>query len=174
MRRTKIFIIPLLLLFTTVAFAQKGSYTVDQESNWQDRIYYGGGFGLSGGSWGTSIRLSPIVGYMISDRLSGGIGITYEYYKWNDFSDNRWGGQVFMRMNVIKQFFIYGSYQFINYSTGPTLEGPRDTVARLPLGIGLSQPIGNRSSINFLAAYDVLWDEQVYQSPWVFSVFFSL
>ncbi|RLD23884.1 MAG: hypothetical protein DRI71_04175 [Bacteroidetes bacterium] len=174
--KIRYFIIPLFLLFTTVAFAQKGEYVVDQESNWQDRIYFGGGMGLSGGSGYTMISLSPIVGYMISNRLSGGVGITYQYYKSGDFSDNRYGGQLFMRMNVIKQIFAYGSYEFINYSTGFTLDGPRETVARLPLGIGMSQPLGNRSSINFLAAYDVLWDDQlrVYNSPWVFSVFFSL
>lgn len=174
MRKIRYFIIPLFILLSTIAFAQKGEYAIDQESNWQDRIYFGGGFGLSGGSNYAMIRVSPMVGYMISNRLSGGLGITYEYYKSGDFSDNRWGGQVFMRMNVIKQIFIYGSYQFINYSTGFTLDGPRATADRLPLGLGISQPIGNRSSINFLAAYDVIHDENVYASPWVFSVFFSL
>jgi hypothetical protein len=172
MTKIKYFILP-LLLFATVAFAQKGETVIEKESNWQDRIYFGGGAGLSGGSGYTMISLSPIVGYMISNRLSGGVGITYQYYKSGDFSDNRWGGQVFMRMNVIKQLFLYGSYQFINYSTFP-FDGPRATTARLPLGVGLSQPIGKRSSINFLAAYDVIHDETAYASPWVFSVFFSL
>jgi hypothetical protein len=176
MSKIRYFIIPIFLLFTTIAFAQKGELAIDKESNWQDRIYFGGGMGLSGGSGYTMISLSPIVGYMISDRLSGGIGATYQYYKFDDFSDNRWGGQVFLRMNVINPIFLYGSYEFINYSTGPTLDGPRETVSRLPLGVGISQPIGRRSSINMIAAYDVLWDDQlrVYNSPWVFSVFFSL
>lgn len=174
MSKIKYFIIPLFLLLATVVFAQKGELAIDNESNWQDRIYFGGGMGLSGGSGYTMISLSPIVGYMINSRLSGGVGVTYQYYKFDDFSDNRWGGQVFLRMNVIRQIFLYGSYEFINYSTGFTFDGPRATVSRLPLGVGISQPIGNRSSINMIAAYDVLWDSNVYASPWVFSVFFSL
>ena len=178
MSKIRYFIIPIFLLFATIALAQKGELAIDNESNWQDRIYYGGGMGLSGGSGFTMISISPIVGYMISSRLSGGIGATYQYYKSGDFSDNRWGGQVFMRMNVINPIFLYGSYEFINYTTFNSngFEGPRDTVSRLPLGVGISQSIGNRSSINMIAAYDVLWDEQlrVYNSPWVFSVFFSL
>jgi len=164
------------MLLSTVAFGQMGTSTIDSNSGWQDRLYFGGGMGLSGGSGYTMVSLSPIVGYMINNRLSGGIGVTYQYYKSGDFSDNRYGGQLFMRMNLIKQIFLYGSYEFINYSTGFTLDGPRETVARLPLGLGMSQPIGNRSSINFIAAYDVIWDDQLraYNSPWVFSVYFSL
>jgi hypothetical protein len=174
MSKIRYFIIPIFLLFATVAFAQKGELAIDNESNWQDRIYFGGGMGLSGGSGYTMISLSPIVGYMISNRLSGGIGVTYQYYKSGDFSDNRYGGQVFLRMNVISPIFLYGSYEFINYATGFTLDGPRATASRLPLGVGISQPIGRRSSINMIAAYDVIHDPNVYASPWVFSVFFSL
>ena len=180
MMKIKYFIIPLFLLFATVAFAQKGEYIVDQESNWQDRIYFGGGFGLSGGSWGTSISLSPIVGYMVSNRVSVGMGVTYQYYKYQngiyDYTDNRWGMQFFGRINLFKQIFAYGEYSFLNYSYfGDTND--RRTASRLPLGLGLSQPIGPRSALNLVAAYDVLYDSQnqsVYGSPWVFLIYFSL
>ncbi len=170
--------INILLFFLTLlsvsALAQKGETEIHSKSNWQDRIYFGGGFGLSGGSGGGMISLSPLVGYMLTSRLSGGIGATYQYYKFNQFDDHRYGGNIFLRMNAFRQMFLYGSYEFFNYSTGYNLEGPRRTVTRMPLGIGLSQPVGPRSSINFIAAYDVLWDETAYASPWVFSVFFSL
>ncbi len=166
-----------VLLISSVAFAQKGDYVIDKDGNWQDRIYFGGGFGLSGGSNYGYISVSPIVGYMITSRLSGGVGVTYQYVKSGDFDDNWYGGQLFLRMNVFKQIFLYSSYEFINYSPSfGAFENDRRTVARLPLGAGLSQPIGRRSSINFLAAYDVLYDEQLgaYNSPWIFSVFFSI
>jgi len=166
------------LLLSTVAFGQMGTRTIDENSDWKDRLYFGGGLGLSAGSGYTMISVSPIVGYMITNRLSGGIGVTYQYYKSGDFTDNRYGGQLFMRVNVIKQIFAYGSYEFMNYGTYTITgdEGPRNTVSRLPLGLGLSQPIGNRSSVNFLAAYDVLYDDQLgaYNSPWIFTVYFSL
>ena len=167
------------MIASGAAMAQKGSFQPDSNSGWQDRLYFGGGFGLSGGSWGTSIRLSPIVGYMITSRVSAGVGATYEYYKYNnyygsDFSDNRWGGMLFTRVNLIKQIFAYGEYSFMNYTFNPSTE-ERRTIDRLPLGLGLSQPIGNRSSINFLAAYDMLYDlDGPYGSPWVFTVYFSL
>ena len=180
MSKTKYIFIPLFLLFATVAFAQKGGYTVDKESNWQDRMYFGGGFGLSGGSWGTSISLSPIVGYMVSNRVSVGIGATYQYYKYQngiyDYTDNRWGMQFFGRVNLIKQIFAYAEYSFLNYSYyGDTND--RRVANRLPLGLGISQPLGPRSALNLVAAYDVLYDSQdqsAYASPWVFTIYFSL
>jgi len=161
-----------------VTFAQKGDYVHDKGSNWTDKLYFGGGFGLSGDANTAFISLSPIVGYMITNRLSAGVGVTYQYVKSGDFDDNRYGGQLFLRMNLFKGIFLYSSYEFINYATGPTLEGPRNTATRLPLGAGLSQPIGKRSSINFLAAYDVLYNQtdplRAYSSPWIFSIFFSI
>jgi hypothetical protein len=180
MKIKHIIIIPLFLLFTTVAFAQKGEYTIEKESNWQDRIYFGGGFGLSGGSWGTSISLSPIVGYMVSNRVSVGIGATYQYYKYQnglyDYTDNRWGMQFFGRVNLIKQIFAYAEYSFLNYSYYGD-SNDRRVANRLPLGLGISQPIGPRSALNLVAAYDVLYDSQdqsAYASPWVFTIYFSL
>ena len=177
MNKTKILLLAGLLLFSGASFAQKGSFTPDQNSNWQDRLYFGGGFGLSGGSWGGSIRLSPLVGYMLTSRVSAGVGVTYEYYWNNSFTpeleDSRYGGMVFTRVNLFRNIFAYADYQFINLQYSAFSE-ERRTIDRMPLGLGLSQPLGNRSSVNFLAAYDVLWDETAYRSPWLFTVFFSI
>lgn len=177
MIKLKLSITFIVLLFASVVFAQKGDYVHDKSGDWKERIYFGGGFGLSGGSNSAYISLSPIVGYMITQRLSGGVGVTYQYVKSGDFDDNRYGGQLFLRMNLFKGIFLYSSYEFINLSPSlGTVENDRRTYKRLPLGAGLSQPIGKRSSINFLAAYDVIWDEteRAYNSPWIFSVFFSI
>ena len=141
------------------------------------RVPFGGGFGLGGGPWGGSIRLAPIVGYMFTSKFSAGVGVNYEYY-WNNsftprFDDNRFGGMVFARQNLFRNIFLYADYQFVNLTYNYFTE-ERRTIDRLPVGLGLSQPIGQRSSVNFIAAYDVLWDETAYPSPWVFSLFFAL
>ena len=179
MNRIKILILSGFLVISGATMAQRGEYVPDQNSNWQDKLYYGGGFGLSGGSWGGSIRLSPVIGYMITNRVSAGVGVTYEYYKYNnyygqDFEDHRYGGMLFTRVNLFKQIFAYAEYSFMNYTYNPSTE-ERRSIDRMPLGLGLSQPLGKRSSVNFIAAYDVLYENAgPYASPWVFSVFFSL
>ena len=177
MNKIKVILLAGTLFVSGAVLAQQGDFVPDKNSNWQDRIYFGGGFGLSGGSWGGSVRLSPIVGYMLTSRVSAGVGVTYEYY-WDNrvnpkFEDNRYGGMVFTRVNLIKNIFAYADYQFINLTVNFASE-ERQTIDRMPIGLGLSQPIGNRSSINFLAAYDVLYDQTFYASPWVFTIFFSL
>jgi len=177
MNRIRTILLVGLLIVSGTSYAQKGDFTPDKNSNWQDRIYFGGGFGLGGGTWGGSIRLSPMVGYMLTSKLSAGVGINYEYY-WNNsytprLEDNRYGGLIFTRLNLFRNIFAYADYQFINLKYNYFTE-ERRTIDRLPVGLGLSQPIGQRSSINFIAAYDLLWDETAYASPWVFSVFFSL
>lgn len=177
MRKVGIFIA--IIAFASInAFAQKGDYVIDDNSNFTDRIYFGGGMGLSGGTWGTSISLSPIVGYMVSNRLSVGVGATYQYYKYKDnffdYQDNRYGGSLFARMNLVKQFFAYGEYSFLNYSVNGDTNNRR-TAYRLPMGLGFSQSIGPRSSFNMIAAYDLLYEiNGPYGSPWVFSFYFAL
>jgi hypothetical protein len=178
MNRIKILIISGLLLISGAGFAQKGDFVPDKSSGWQDRLYFGGGLGGSLGSWGGSIRLSPIVGYMLTSKVSVGVGVSYEYYRDNRFvpplEDHRYGGMVFARANLIQNFFAYAEYSFWNYESNFITE-ERNTIDRLPVGLGLSQPIGPRSSINFLAAYDLLYDNNgPYGTPWVFTIFFSL
>ncbi len=177
MKRSLI-ILTLIGVFAISASAQKGDYAVEENSNFMDRVYFGGGMGLSGGSWGTSVSLSPIVGYMVSNRLSVGVGATYQYYKYKDayydYSDNRYGGSLFARMNLVRQVFAYGEYSFLNYSINGDSNN-RSTVHRLPLGLGFSQSMGPRSSFNIVAAYDMLYElNGPYASPWVFTFYFSL
>jgi len=162
-------------LSSLVAIAQKGDYVIDEKSNFMDRVYVGGGFGLSGGSNSTIITVSPMVGYMVSNRFSVGVGATYQYFKINNFTDNQYGGLLFARMNLFKQIFGYAEYSFINqidYRDGVT----RITIDRLPIGVGFSQRMGSRSSFNVIAAYDMLYDAngQYYDSPWVISFFVAL
>ncbi len=169
-------VLAIVVLSSMSVFAQKGDYVVDEKSNFTDRIYFGGGMGLSGGTNGTSISLAPIVGYMVSSRLSVGVGARYEYYKNNfyNYTDNRYGGNVFARMNLVRQIFAYGEYSFLNYSVNGDTNNRR-TAYRLPLGLGFSQSIGPRSSFNVIAAYDMLYElNGPYGSPWVISFYFAL
>ncbi len=168
-------ILTLVFLSSINLFAQKGDYVIDEQSNFMDRVYFGGGFGLSGGSNSTIITVSPMVGYMVSSRFSVGVGATYQYFKFNNFTDNQYGGLAFARMNFFKQVFGYAEYSFINqidYRDGVN----RITIDRLPIGLGFSQRMGSRSSFNVIAAYDMLYDAngQYYNSPWVISFFVAL
>lgn len=170
----------LLFLFIGFAFGATAQRTLDYQNtgdpSFGDRIFFGGGLGFGAGTNSTSIQVNPIVGYMITPKLSAGVGVDYQYinYKNIDFEDNLWGFQVFSRYNI-KMFFAQAEYNALNY-TQLYFDGSeqRESVSRFLLGGGISQPLGRRGAINLAAMYDVLYENNgPFGSPWVFRIYFS-
>ena len=158
------------------SYGQK-EVNMDSGPSFLDRVYTGGGFGFSSTSNETFLSLSPLAGYMITRKLSVGLGITYQYYN-NSFynaDDHRYGGKVFVMQMLVYQFFLYGEYNFINLNPQPWQESfPRETYTRTMLGGGFSQPLG-RASFNVIAAYDLSHNNSSpYASPWVIGAFISI
>lgn len=147
-----------------------GVLSLTAQSTLSDRIYWGGGAGFNTGTNFTIISLSPIVGYKVTQDFSVGFGIIYQSVRDRIF-DNTWtnyGGNVFARYNVTRQFFTYGEFERISFELG---EGVRLGYSSLNLGLGYSEPLGQRSAINVMALYNVLYNEndpfRPYDSPWV-------
>jgi len=169
-------------LLTNVAFSQV-SFDDDEKPSFKDRIYFGGNFGLQFGSI-TAIDVSPIVGYMITPKLSGGVGITYQYLKYKDrynnasFSTNIYGGKVFGRYNLTQQFFAHSEYEVLSleYFNVGEARRQRINVPGFFIGGGYFQPIGERAGISITALYNLLHDElrSPYRSPIVLRVGFNL
>ncbi len=149
---------------------------VSAQNKLSDRIYFGGGFGLSAGSDVTNISLSPQVGYKITERYSAGVGITYQYVKIRGFdsSINNYGWSVFNRYNITRQFFAYAEYENLQFefftSTSPERTS-RQGFNSLLIGGGYSEALAGRASFSVAALYNVLYDPadltQPYDSPWV-------
>ena len=169
----------ILLVLVVISFNVMAQKDVDMDSgpSFTDRIYTGGGFGFSTGTYETYLSLSPLVGYMITRKLSAGVGITYQYYNNSYYKadDHRYGGKVFVIQRLVHQFFLYGEYNFINLNPAPWLESyPRKTFTRTMLGAGFSQPLG-RASFNVIATYDITWNkDSPYASPWSIGAFISI
>lgn len=171
----KIILSLFLSLCITASFAQK-AVDFDNDPSFLDRVYVGGGLGFSTSNNLTVITLSPIVGYMITQNLSAGLGVQYQYVndKFFDTNYNIYGGNVFTRYNF-NQFFLQTEYNRLNLPifdfSGNDTRVSRD---RFLIGGGIAQPIGKRARINVVGFYDVLYAEpSVFASPWVFRVFIS-
>ena len=170
----------LFLMFLGLSMHAYGQKTIYKEDNpsWKERIYFGGGVGFSSSSYSSYLSLSPTVGYMLTPKLSAGVGATYQYYKDKvyDAEDHRYGGNVFLMQMLIYRVFVMGQYSFINMNRNPRNENwPRETFTRFLLGGGLSQPLG-KAFLNITAMYDVLYDstDYPYSSPWVIGAFISI
>ncbi len=175
-QKSKALLVCLLLFISGWSYAQK-DVDMDSGPSFKDRIYVGGGFGFSSGSVSTNLSLSPVVGYMLTRKLSVGVGLTYQYYKDKifDADDHRYGGNVYVMQMLIYRVFVIGQYSVINLSRQPQIEGyPRETFTRFLIGGGLSQPIG-RANLNIMAMYDVTYaTSSPYASPWVIGMFISI
>ncbi|MBN8578097.1 MAG: hypothetical protein J0L66_14225 [Cytophagales bacterium] len=174
----------IVIVLMIISIASWGQRDGDETSSWsfKDRVYTGGGFGLSGGtdSYGNRyfyFAVNPIVGYMVTSKFSVGTGVTWQRFAYSDpikLNIDQYGISPFMRYNF-DQLFAYGEYMLINTPTFVNIN-QRKNYDRLLLGLGYRQPIGPRSAVNLMALYDVIYDskERAFASPWVFRVFFTL
>lgn len=136
-----------------------------------DRIYFGGGGGFSGGTNYVNLSVSPLIGYKITDRLSTGLQITYQYVKFYDANVSNYGGGPFLRFNLTDRLFTYSQYEYMNFGTNVSEE--RFDFNSLFVGLGYSEPVGDKVAFNITALYNLLYRDgsnSPYQSPFVFRV----
>jgi hypothetical protein len=179
-----IFIVALFLGATAFHNSSAQKY-VDESSGFADRLYFGGNFGLQLGTF-THVEASPIVGYMINNKLSAGGGIIYQYFRVRggnriaDYETNIYGGKLFGRYNFSQQLFGYTEYENINldviFNTPNGFELGRAWVPAFFIGGGYFQPIGNRAGVTVMALYNLLYDvsRSPYNSPFVLRMGFTL
>jgi hypothetical protein len=161
-----------LILLLIIALAINGFAQFEQDKpSFKDRLFYGGGFGLTFGSV-THIDVSPLVGYRITDRFSAGIGLSYQYYKYSAYNikTSIYGGKVFASFTIVKDLgniiplgnnmgglMLHAEAEALNLEKRVFyLSSDTDRVwVFSPLaGVGYSLPIGNRSFLNIYLLYN--------------------
>lgn len=170
------------LFFLIVANEVCGQRVID-EGNMpplKDRLYYGGNFAMSFGTI-TYIDVSPLVGAMVTNRLSGGVGATYQYFNDRRFiggNSSLYGGRVFGRYNVFPNFFGHVELESLNFDlyNQNTDRFERTWVPGFFLGAGYFAPFGNRGGANFTFLYNLIHDNRrsPYNEPYVIRVGFVL
>jgi hypothetical protein len=176
----------LFLLLMCVSLFSIAQREIDEDTphKFKDRFYLGGGFGLNSGTdiYGNGyffIALNPVIGYMITPKLSSGLGINWQRISYDrpSVTLDQFGLSPFARYNF-DQLFAYAEYNYISTPAYNPSRGNYESRAifnRFLVGLGYSQPIGKRGSINVVGMYDVLYrpEQRIFGSPWVYRVFFS-
>lgn len=185
MKKKFIIFISVITLVASSYYTSYAQKYVDESSGFIDRLYFGGNFGLQFGTF-THVEASPIVGYMINEKLSAGIGGIYQYFRVRggtrvgDYETNIYGGKLFGRYNFSQQLFGYTEYENINldviFNTPNGYELGRAWVPAFFIGGGYFQPIGNRAGATVMALYNILYDvsRSPYNSPFVLRVGFTI
>lgn len=171
------------LVMTFFAIIPACSQKDFSSASWKDRIYTGGGGSLGGGNdrFGNkyfSFAVTPVIGYMLTERLSAGTSLTYQSINYSDIGIKytQYGVMPFLRYNL-DQLFLTTEYNFLNI---PVLNAQYETTdriyaSRLLAGAGYSVPVGGRTKINMVGMYDLMYrPNRYFLSPWVFRVFFSI
>jgi hypothetical protein len=165
----------LLIIISFNSFAQSAN-EIDEYSDFKERIFTGGNFGLSLGTGNTYIEVAPLVGYRFTNAFSAGGGFSYRYRNVKvsnnlNISTTDYGLNLFSRYNVYDPFFAMAEYEFLNYeipfSNG---ESNRESYNSFLVGGGVSQPLGSKATMNFIALYNLSYSELTpgpYNSPWV-------
>jgi hypothetical protein len=136
----------------------------------RDKIFFGGSFGLSFGSY-TRIAIYPLVGYRVTPWLHGGFELGYEYIQDKRYSQtydaSNYGASIFARLYPLRQLFLHTEYALYNYELYYVDEtSSRVWVPFLYLGAGYSVNLGPRTRAYAAVKFDVLQNPNSPYSDW--------
>lgn len=132
------------------------------ELSFRERLHFGGG--VSGLSFGnpTSIGISPMAGYLITNNTILGLGMTYQYYSLSyagyKATSNLLGERIFVRQQIpalsafIGQGYLTAQLENFNNMSPGTTGGYSN-----PFLVGIG--IGSRIGINLSLMYDLNYSE---------------
>lgn len=160
-------LLPFLLLTIIVGtcHAQDSTYVKPKKEpfNVKDRLWYGGGIGLSLGTV-TAIQLDPVVGLKLGKgrKLSVGTGPSYFYFQDKRyqpaFSYTGIGYRVLSRYLFFDRAFAHAEFYHLNVDRLIGLGSKRTWVPHLLVGGGYREPMGEYSSVYIQVLWEVLND----------------
>lgn len=186
--KTKLSLLVLLALMgTTISFSQdtptqdtisqkqdtisqKQDTPPKQKKSKSDKIYFGGYFNMSFGSY-TVIGIEPMIGYKLIPRLSIGAKVRYDYMQdkryEETYTSSNYGASIFSRLNLFRGLYAHVEYAGYNYKYYyETGESFREWVPFLLLGAGYNMRLGKRTSLNAQILFDVLQNDKSPYSNW--------
>lgn len=166
-------IICMLLILPLTAFSQFGSLDEEEidvkELPTKERLFVGGFIGLQFGTY-TSVSLNTLAGYRITNRLSAGIGGTYQYsndrFGGPSLVSHIYGGGVFSRFRIIDKAFIHAEHEWLSVISRMDwiADGnkQRITETNFLVGPGYGIALSPRANLNILLLYNFNENSQVY------------
>jgi hypothetical protein len=143
-----------------------------------ERIVFGGGGGISFGRFQDQVAVMPVVGYMLTQKLIAGTGISYQYVNSKFYTPSitlqHYGVNPFAQFFFYRNIFIQSEVEYLNfeYPVSRTATSRSDFTSFLAGG-GFMQPIGKRVGFYVTALYNFSYAEPrpgeftPYNSPWV-------
>jgi len=177
----------LLIFFamTLLFFTASGQKVKKEAPPLRERIFFGGNFGLQLGTI-TNINLSPIVGLWVLPRLAVAAGPYYTFYKDPQGRTDIYGGKAYIQFVVFQDLnkfiplgsntglFLHLEDECLSLNSGywKNVVTPPDrfVINTLLGGVGLSQQIGKKASLNIMVLWSLLETDpemgsRIYSNP---------
>ncbi|MDO4224729.1 MAG: hypothetical protein Q4C75_02430 [Bergeyella zoohelcum] len=133
-----------------------------EDSKWTFGGYLGIGGAFGGNGYGgTSVYVSPRVGYKITDNFEGGLATNLTWQSSKYFSSTMLGVGPFANYYFNRSFYVSGLYQhyFVNQKNKTTSQKISNDEAALYLGAGYLQKLGSKAYMQIGGMYNVLYKE---------------
>jgi len=164
-------------IISTVMFSQveerlpsEGRNKDKEDFAFSRRLVFGAEFGLSFGSI-TYIKLAPLVGYRITNRLTAGLGPIYIYEKYRAYrlETSTYGGRLAASYTILKaenlpralsigDIALHVENEVINVATFDSYYyqfTERLWIDNILMGAGITQAIGERFAVSIYILWDV-------------------
>lgn len=158
-----------------------GQRTREDTPPLSERLFYGGSFSLQIGSI-TNIEVTPVIGLWVFPRIAVAAGPNYRFYKDWDGKTNIFGGRSYVQFVIFRDLdkfipigtrtslFLHCEDEMLSleskYWNNVTYNPKRFIINTVLAGTGISEQIGDRSSVNIM----VLWTlndpkQPIYSNP---------
>jgi hypothetical protein len=159
----RIIIVTFFLLLTAVNFIS-GQQVREEKPPLRERMFFGGSLGLQFGTY-TDIQITPIVGLWVRPRVAIAAGPNYRFYKDPYYSTSIYGANGYIQFVPLKDLnnvvpvgihmgiFLHLEDELMSLESAVwDQSNPNDrfTVNTVLAGFGISQQMGQRSSINVM------------------------
>ena len=131
------------------------------------RLYLGGNFGLSFGSI-SSIYIAPVAAYAITEKLYGGLGLSYQYYSdktiMPSYNVSTYGIKIFARYFVFDDLFAHVEYEKLYYRDSYYNPGnaPLISIDGLYAGGGYRQWMGSNAYMTIALLFNLRSNQFVF------------
>ncbi|ATA88301.1 hypothetical protein [Capnocytophaga stomatis] len=140
--------------------AQQGNSSISKAyspNNWT----FGGNVGLSGGSYGLGVFITPRVGYKISESFEIAMNLNYTFQSTEYYKNNLLGFGPSVSYYIGRNFFANSSFQhyFVSQKHKTTKASYNARENALYIGGGYMQHLGGRAYMQLGLSYNVLYDK---------------
>ena len=131
----------------------------------KSKVFTGGDIGVTFGNF-NEVRLSPLIGYRFTDKVSAGVKFVYRH-SWEkitpqlgaeyNLTSDAVGGNIFMQYNPVPEFYVKTEYSYQTYKQSTTQSTSESTaVPFLFIGGGYSKMISKNLYFNAGIKVDIL------------------